>query len=71
MDGTDSTHRLVTRAPRGPPARAHLVTMSGCPETDTRSRLLIRANMVRLSQVFASCLVGLRQSLASTTTTLV
>ena len=28
-------------------------------------RLLIQANMVRLSQVFASCLVGLRRSLAS------
>ncbi len=28
-------------------------------------RLLIRANMVRMSQVFASCLVGLRRSLVS------
>ncbi len=28
-------------------------------------RLLIQANMVRMSQVFASCLVGLRRSLAS------
>jgi len=34
---------------------------------DTRdtARLLIRANVVRLSQVFASCLVGLRRSLVS------
>ena len=31
------------------------------------SRILIRANMVRLSQVFASCLVGLRRSLVSMT----
>jgi len=33
--------------------------------TRRRSRLLIQANMVRMSQVFASCLVGLRRSLAS------
>jgi len=35
-------------------------------ETFDAPRLLIRANMVRMSQVFASCLVGLRRSLVRT-----
>ncbi len=34
-------------------------------------RLLLRANIVRMSQVYASCLVGLRWSLASTTMLLI